>query len=275
MARAMWKAVLRTGDEALPVKMYAAVEERRVPFRLLHAADFVRVTQQLVHPESGEVVPSSEVRKGFPVEPGVFVALSPSELEALSPPPSREITVTQFVPDDAIAPHWFDRPYYLGPDGLAPRYAALASALAGSERKGLASWVMRGHHYTGALYALDGCLCLSTLHSRDEVLDAPTGETRRAPVGDARERQLAEQLVDALQAELDLTQFHDQHRVRVLALIEAKARGQRVPKRTKAAKHATLGARLEAELRASVSRLQRPGLAKARSTPRDQERKRA
>ena len=35
---------------------------------------------------------------------------------------------------------YYDRPYYLGPDGDAKTYFALAEALARKEREGLARW---------------------------------------------------------------------------------------------------------------------------------------
>ena len=39
-ARAIWKGTLRIGDEAVPVKLYAAVNAgEAIPFRLLHAKD--------------------------------------------------------------------------------------------------------------------------------------------------------------------------------------------------------------------------------------------
>jgi non-homologous end joining protein Ku len=55
MARAMWRASLRLGDFRLPVKLYAAVEDRSVHFRLLHVADRVPVAQRMVDPATPEV----------------------------------------------------------------------------------------------------------------------------------------------------------------------------------------------------------------------------
>ena len=49
-ARAMWKADLSLGEIKVPVKLYAAVEDARIHFRLLHAADHAPVKQQMVDP---------------------------------------------------------------------------------------------------------------------------------------------------------------------------------------------------------------------------------
>ena len=51
-ARAMWKADLALGEIKVPVKLYAAVQDTKVHFRLLHAADHTPVKQQMVDPET-------------------------------------------------------------------------------------------------------------------------------------------------------------------------------------------------------------------------------
>ena len=55
-ARAIWKGVLLIGGERVPVKLYSAVEDRGVHFRLLHEKDLVPVKQQMVNPEMGEAI---------------------------------------------------------------------------------------------------------------------------------------------------------------------------------------------------------------------------
>ena len=122
----------------MPIKLYAAVEDADVHFHLLHDEDGVRVEQRLIDPETGDGVPSDQVRKGFELERGVFVVLEPDEIAELAPPASRDIDVSAFVPDTAIAPAWFERPYHLGPDGQVAAYQALLRALKTERRQGIA-----------------------------------------------------------------------------------------------------------------------------------------
>jgi DNA end-binding protein Ku len=244
--RAMWKGAIRIGAEKLPVKLYAAVEDAAVHFHLLHDKDESRVEQRLVHPETGEEVARDDVRKGFALEPGLFVMLDPDEIAKLSPPASRDVTLEAFVPDDAIEPVWFERPYHLGPDGSSLAYQALARALRDEKRQGLARWVMRGKAYSGVLRAQDDALVLIVLRDREEVVAAPAASADAKRAATQQEMALAEQLVESLEGELDLSQFHDEHRERVKHLIEQKASGKRVrlvrPKTRKATGDALLGA---------------------------------
>jgi DNA end-binding protein Ku len=90
---------------------------------------------------------------------------------------------------------------------------------------GLARWVMRKRLHHGALRAHGDYLTLSSLHSREEVVEPPkVAPASRA--ADARELAMAEQLVEALAGEFDPTEFKDEHRERVLELIAAKAKGK-------------------------------------------------
>lgn len=225
MARAMWKASLEIGDASLPVKLYAAAEDRGVHFRLLHRDDHTPVQQRMVDREGEEVAPEA-TRRGLEVEPGVFVALDAEDFAAAEPEASRRIEVTRCVPRGSIDLAWFERPYYLGPDGDPAAYFALAAALDETGRRGIARWTMRRKRYFGALEARGPYLALVSMRAADAVIGADQLERPGGPALRAAERKLAEQLVATLDAPFDADALRDEHRERVLALIEAKAQGR-------------------------------------------------
>src|SRR5688572_29190814 len=128
-ARAIWKGRIRFGSADVPVKLYSAVKDRAVHFRLLDSKRKEPVKQQMVDPHTGKVVASDEVRRAFVADDGDLVVLTDEDLAELQPPESRDIDVLRFVPTAKIAQQWYDRPYYLGPDGDSEGYFALAKAL--------------------------------------------------------------------------------------------------------------------------------------------------
>lgn len=231
MARAIWKGVVRFGEVRVPVALYSAVVDRSVHFRLLHAKDMVPVRQRMVHPRTGEVVPTERILRGYELEDGRFVILREDELASLEPAPSRDIEVERFVPPSAIDRQWYDRPYYLGPDGDAAAYRALAVALRRKACEGVARWVMRKSAYRGALRSDGERLTLVTLRSAGEVIPV---EALPAPGGrplERKELELARQLVAALEDEFDPAAYRDEYRERVLELVRAKLEGAPVEKR--------------------------------------------
>ena len=226
-ARAIWKGNLKLGAAKVPVKLYSAVQDKTVRFHILDQKSKMRVKQHMIEPESGKEVAAAEIQKGFEVEPGTFVILGKEELAELEPEASREIEVAQFLPPSQIPPEYFDRPYYLGPDGDQAAYFALAEALQKKNREGVVRWVMRRQPYVGALRAVDDYLMLFTLRNAEEVLSAqdlpkPSG---RAP--DKKELAMATQLVELLKGEFDPKDYQDEYRERVMEFVEKKAKGHK------------------------------------------------
>jgi DNA end-binding protein Ku len=251
MTRAMWKGTICLDEHNVPIKLYAAVQDRDVHFHLLHDHDQARVKQRMVNPGTGEPIPAEQIQRAYEAEPGVFVRVERDELEAIVPEASRRIEITHFVPQDAIEHPWFERPYYLGPDGEAAPYAALAQALAQEQRIGVAHWVMRKKRYAGALHAHAGTLRLFTLRKLEEVVDLTQ---LQAPAGrelEKRELALAEQLIATLSGDFEPTAFKDDHRERLLELIEVKRRGGKLkkPRVPRKAAPASLASALQASLK--------------------------
>jgi DNA end-binding protein Ku len=251
-ARAMWKADLTLGEIKVPVKMYAAVRDTKVHFRLLHAPDHAPVKQQMVDPETEQPVAAVGLKKAVPVDRGVYVVLTEEEQAALTPKPSRLISVEQFVATAVIDERWFDRPYYLGPDGDDEGYFALAGALEKRGAIGVARWVLRSRRYVGALQASGGYLLLDTLRYAEEVVEvgAVRPNANRAP--DKREIALAEQLIGALEDHFDPNEFRDEYQGQLKNMLAAKAAGKvvRFPKAPKAKASDSLVASLQASLKA-------------------------
>ena len=224
-ARAMWKGTLQVGRHDVPVKLYAALQDRGVHFRLLDKRG-QPVAQQLIDPSSGDPVPYAEVRRGFAVREG-FVLLDKDELDRLTPAPTRDIAVSGFVAASKLGPEWLLRPYYLGPDGNQDAYFALAAALTAEHKHGVAHWVMRGNAYSGLLSARDGYLMLTTLRHADEVIAQGALPRPEGRAHSERELKMAEQLIHAYEDVFDPNQYADEYRDRVLAFVEAKAKGSK------------------------------------------------
>ena len=228
-ARSIWQGTLTIQKHEIAIKLYAAVEDRHVHFHLLHKRDRSRVAQQMVDPETEKPVALDEARKAFEAEPGLYVIVTREDIERSEPKAARELRVSRFVPIDAIDPHLFDRPYFLGPDkDSANDYFALAKAVDRSHCAGIATWVMRKHSYVGALLSQFGYLMLITLRHADEVIPIQELDPPQGAALEAKERDLAAKLIDALSGQFEPQVYHDEYQERVHELIEAKRTGKKV-----------------------------------------------
>ena len=228
MARAMWKGAIELGKHEVAVKLYSALEDRSVHFRMLHKKDDAPVEQHIVRKDTGEDVPKEDMRKAFALDKTTAVLLQPEDLEKLVPPESREIHLCQFVAPEVLGDQWYERPYYMGPDDDEDNYFALAQALERKKMVGIAKWVMRKKRYVGALTALNGYLVMSTLRRADQVLRFSGVEPAKSAAPHPNEIKLGQQLVSSIEADFDPELWQNEYRQRLCKLIEAKAHGKKI-----------------------------------------------
>jgi DNA end-binding protein Ku len=249
MARAIWKGRLVLGEHDVAVKMYSAIKDRSVHFRLLDKGTLAPVKQRIVRKTDGKEVEKDEQRKAFALDSEQAVMLTAEELGELEPETSRDIELSRFVPPSVVGEQWYDRPYYLGPDADEEKsYFALAQALEQRKVLGICRWIMRKKRYLGALSVLDGYLMMVTLRRAEQVLSAP--EVKGAPVSD-KELKLAERLVEEISGGFDPGLWQDEYHERVRKLIEAKAHGRKIKLASPPRKRAS--GDLAEQLRRSVS----------------------
>ncbi len=233
MARATWKGFISFGLVNVPVQLFTAVRTHSIHFKQLHETTHAPVKRRRVDAETGDEVPYDEIVKGYEVADDQYVIIDPDELAQLDPQASRMIDIHDFVELGDIDPIYYNRAYYLLPDGesAAKPYRLLTEAMERRGKVAIATFVMRTKEYLAAIRASDGMLLLSTMHYADEVAD-PADLAGEAPDMDVevrdREVDMAEQLIDSLVTDFDPTAYEDTYQERVMTMIEAKAEGEEV-----------------------------------------------
>jgi DNA end-binding protein Ku len=175
--RALWTATLKLRRLEIPVGLASARREQRIGLRLLHRGCKTPVSQMPWCAKHERPVPAQELQRGFEVAPGKFLALSDKELASLDDgQASNLISVSCFVPDEAIYPASRLGVYYLLPSKLpvgARQYVALQEALAESGLAGICRLHWRSE-WVAAIAALPDtrALTLTRLAPSDEVIDA-------------------------------------------------------------------------------------------------------
>lgn len=266
MVRPTWSGSISFGLVSVPVQMFTAVRSHDIHFRQLHAETKAPVRRKRVDAETGEEVDADDIVKGYEVGDDRFVVVDPDELAEVDPTASRSVEIHDYVGHDDIDPIYYDRAYYLAPDGesAAKPYRLLTTAMARSAKVAIATFVMRNNEYLAAIRARDDVLVLSTMHYADEVVDPGDLDVSTFAEDvdvDDRELEMAEDLIESLHTDFDPEAYHDRHQERLLELLEAKAEGQRVElpePEEEMAEVVDLSAALEQSLERARSRGDRP-----------------
>lgn len=226
--RSLWRGAISFGLVTIPVKLYAATEEKDVRFRLLHRACRTPVRYRKWCPRCERDLEAEEIVRAYEYEPDRYVVIEEADLEGLPSPLARTVEIVSFVRLEAIDPIYFQRTYFLEPaEGGARAYALLRRALLTSGRTGLARVALRGRSSLAALRVYGGeCLCLETMHYPDEVrsykaLQIPADEGYRQ-----QELDMAGVLINTLASDFEPEALRDEYREALLELVRRKAAGE-------------------------------------------------
>ncbi len=229
--RPYWRGYISFGLVTIPVKLYTATEEKDVRFRLLHTECLTPIKNQRFCPFHNKVIEWSDVVRGYEVSKGRFVTVTDEELEQIPIDTSGNVNIAGFVELKEIEPLYFERSYYAMPDeGGAKAFLLLQEALRDAGRVGVGKVVIRDKEYLVAVRPYEGAMVMNTLYYADEVralsaLDEVPVEAKVHP----NERKMAVQLVENLSMEFHIEEFRDEYRDQLMAMIEAKGKGQPVP----------------------------------------------
>lgn len=283
MPRAIWSGSISFGLVNIPIKLYNSVSKKNVAFHQIDGRNGGRVKMQRVSTVDGSEVPYDQIVKGFELSPDRYVLIEPAELDSLDPESTRTIDIEEFIDLADVDPIFFDTPYYVAPVKTAEKpYSLLVRAMEDEGKVAIARFVMRTKQYLATLRPKDGCLLLSTMVYADEVASPEEiPELADLQAGEIKERELvmAKQLIESLSEKFDPTRFRDEHRERVLDLIERKAAGEQVMVEAPAVadtKVVDLMAALEASVaEARATRERHPALNPDSAAPMKQPRKSA
>jgi DNA end-binding protein Ku len=227
--RPIWKGAISFGMVTIPVKLYSAIEQHDVRFRLLHKDDHAPIEEKRFCTADGKEVAWEDLVRGYEISKGEYVILDPEEIDAAKPESSTTIDIGDFVEASEIDPVYFEKSYFLEPgEGGAKAFSLLKAALEETERVAIARVTIRSRERLATLRAYDGTLILETMFWPDEIrstgiLDLPAGEEGR--VRD-KELQMARTLVENLADRFRPDAYTDTYRTALEKLIEQKSRGE-------------------------------------------------
>ena len=143
------------------------------------------------------------------------------------------LVAIDFVELAEIDPIFYDRTYWLSPDGDAATkaYALLRDAMEDEQRVGIGSVVMRKKQYLAAIRPIGGALAMSTMRFADEVVPSKDIEGIPKRAGTAKsdkEMKLAKQIIDALRADWKPEKYHDTYTEDVRDRSAKKQKGEEI-----------------------------------------------
>jgi DNA end-binding protein Ku len=213
----------------IPVKLYAATEQRDVAFRQVHREDGGRVQFRRFCSVDGQEVPYSDVAKGYELATGDVVVLTDDDLKELPLATAKRIDVLHFSPSGQLDPILANKAYYLEPEPAGVRaYVLFRDALERSGRVAVAKVAIRQREALAALRVRESVLVLETLLWPDEVRAADFKFLDEDVDIRSQELKMAASLIDTMTEDFDPSLYKDTYREALEALVQAKIEGNEV-----------------------------------------------
>jgi DNA end-binding protein Ku len=116
----LWSGNLRLSLVLIPVRLIPAVStEEAISFRQIHepSGTPIRYLKGVHDGDTFTEVPDEEIVKGYEYAKGHHVLIDPKEIDDLKLEAKHTIDMVRFVDEDEIDTRYWEKPYYLVPDG--------------------------------------------------------------------------------------------------------------------------------------------------------------
>jgi DNA end-binding protein Ku len=170
----VWSGNLRLSLVLVPVRMFPATStEGTIAFRMIHepSGKPIKYLKGIETNHGFEEVPEEEIIKGYEHTKGHHILIKPEEIDGLKLEAKHTIDMATFVDRDAIDIRYFEKPYYLLPDGddADEGYVVLRDALIKTNKVAVGQMVMQGREHIVGIMPQGKGLMVVILRYADEL----------------------------------------------------------------------------------------------------------
>ncbi len=261
MARPYWSGSIQISLVSFAVKFFVATEYKsEIRFHQISRSTGERVRHQKVlqsavdnapaeeqddAPAAAPTVEKNDIVKGYEFAKGQYVQIEPSEIANLRVPSKHSIAIEQFVNESDIDPSYFEKPYFVTPDGdaQAEAFAVVRLALKKEKKVGIGKIAFAGREHVVAIAPNDddehpGMMAFTLRYSAE--LRKPMeyfGDLKPVDI-DEDQLDLAEQLIKRKTGKFDASKYKDGYEIALKELVDAKVNHQPIPQDEPAPKRA-------------------------------------
>jgi DNA end-binding protein Ku len=231
-ARAFWRGYLKLSLVTCPVALYpASSKSQKTRFHQINRKTGNRLRQQMVDEETGRAVDTHNKGRGYEVAKGKYVEIEPEEIDAIEFENTHTIEIDKFVPEQEIDKRYYERPYYIVPDGKSGEeaFAVIRDAMKDKGRVALAGIVFANRQHILAVEPWGKGMLGTTLRFDYEVRDAKDFfkdiGAHRVP---KEMVSLAAHILDTKAGRFDPAKFKDEFELALRKLVKKKAAGKTI-----------------------------------------------
>ncbi|MDB5395976.1 MAG: Ku protein [Rhodospirillales bacterium] len=235
--RAYWQGHRPRSLVSFSIRLSPALfPARKIAFHQIDKKNRLRVRQQLVVPDEGQV-DRSDIVKSYEYQKDHYIGIDPEELAKLRLPSKHMIDIVPFVAIAEIDPIYYERPYFVVPDDkmALPAFATVREATKASRMAALGGIVFSGKEHLAAIRACGKARCQTRCAMLTRSRRPRRSSTRIDDVEiDEDQLEMAKMLINKNTAPLDMSKFNDSYEAAVKERVQAKMADTPLPKEEEA-----------------------------------------
>lgn len=221
-----YKSSISFGLVFIPVRLHNTVKSNDISFNMLDKRTNSRILYKKISASTGEEVNAEDIVKAYQYEKDRYVIIEDDDFEKIKTKRDKSIVIESFVDISEIDPIYYDKSYYVTPEGAEKAFALLREAMEGEGKIGIAKTVLGSKENLIALRVSGGDMILNTMHFYSEIQKNPIKEIK-AKV-EEKELQLARMIIGSMAASFEPENYQDEYNLRLRKAIEEKIRGEEI-----------------------------------------------
>ena len=229
MARPFWSGHIQISLVSFGIEMFPATEAKgEIHFHQLSRKTGQRIKHMNVS-DGDEPVDKDDIVKGYEYTKGEYVTIEPEDIDNLRIPSKNTLDITQFVDLDELDPKFFEKPYFVTPEGTGQieAFTVVRRALQTTKKVGLGKIAFGGREHLMAIAApvdeSQGGIMAYVLRYAEELRDPSEyfADIKQTKI-EADQLSLAEELIRRRSSKFDPSKFSDEYEKALREMVEAK-----------------------------------------------------
>lgn len=221
-----FKGAISFGLVYIPITLSNSVRENDIGFNLIDKKTMSRVKYKKTCVDCDEKeVKNENIVKGYQYEKDKYVIFTDEELEKIKSVKDKNITIEHFVNLDEVDPIYYDKSYYVEPDGSDRAFLVLLEAMQKQKKAGIAKTVLGTKETLLLIRARNGKMLVNTLYFNDEIQESP--QIKKLKI-QKQELDLATTLINQMTSKFEPEKYKDEYNEKIKKAIKQKIAGKKI-----------------------------------------------
>ena len=221
-----YKGAISFGLVYIPIILNVSIKNNDIGFNMIDKKTMSRIKYKKTCVDCNEKeVESKDIVRGFQYQKGKYVIFEDEDFEKIKTQKDKNIVIEQFVSVSEVDPIYFDKTYFVVPDGADKAFCVFLEALKKSKKAGLAKTVLGTKECLILVRSQGDKMILNTLFFEEEIQACPAHKDLKVQ---KQELELAVSLIEQMTKQFKPEEFKDEYNQKIKEAIEQKIKGNKI-----------------------------------------------